>query len=163
MLIYVVYDANIVIKIYIASDILKYLQNSVPIDYLCGSNEREMNFNGIIVGAAVFLIIGICHPIVIKMEYHWGKKSWWVLFLAGLAFSIWSFFINNIVLSTIAGAAAFSCFWGIHEILSQEMRVLRGWFPENPKRHDYYERRRKEVPGLNEYPSHKHFKEKVGK
>ena len=25
------------------------------------------------------------------------------------------------------------------------MRVLRGWFPENPKRHDYYERRRKEL------------------
>ena len=21
----------------------------------------------------------------------------------------------------------------------QEKRVLRGWFPENPKRHDYYE------------------------
>lgn len=97
------------------------------------------------------------------MEYHWGKRSWWVLFLAGLAFSILSLFINNIVLSTIVGAAAFSCFWGIHEILSQEMRVLRGWFPENPKRHVYYERRRKEVPGLSEYPSHKHLKEKVGK
>jgi len=122
-----------------------------------------MNFNGIIVGAAVFLIIGICHPIVIKMEYYWGKRSWWVLFLAGLAFSVWSFFINNIVLSTIAGAASFSCFWGIHEILSQEMRVLRGWFPENPKRHDYYERRRKEVPGLSDFPSHKHLKEKVSK
>lgn len=97
------------------------------------------------------------------MEYHWGKRSWWVLFAAGLAFSIWSLYINNIVLSTIAGAAAFSCFWGIHEILSQEMRVLRGWFPENPKRHDYYERRRKEVPGLIDFPSHKHLKEKVSK
>ncbi|MBR4841516.1 MAG: DUF4491 family protein, partial [Bacteroidaceae bacterium] len=42
-----------------------------------------MYFSGIIVGAAVFLIIGICHPIVIKMEYYWGKKSWWVLALAG--------------------------------------------------------------------------------
>ena len=31
-----------------------------------------MLFNGIIVGAAVFLIIGICHPIVIKLEYHLG-------------------------------------------------------------------------------------------
>ena len=29
-----------------------------------------MSFNGIIVGVAVSLIIGICHPIVIKMEYH---------------------------------------------------------------------------------------------
>ena len=28
-----------------------------------------MNYNGIIIGAAVFLSIGICHPLVIKMEY----------------------------------------------------------------------------------------------
>ena len=45
-----------------------------------------MNYNGIILGAAVFLIIGICHPIVIKMEYHWGKQSWWVLAVAGVLF-----------------------------------------------------------------------------
>ena len=104
-----------------------------------------MNFSGILVGMCVFLIIGICHPIVIKMEYYWGKKSWWVLALAGLVFSAASLFVEGIVLSTIIGAAAFSCFWGIHEILSQEMRVLRGWFPENPARHDYYERRRAEL------------------
>ena len=36
-----------------------------------------MNINGIIVGAATFLIIGICHPLVIKAEYYIGKKSWW--------------------------------------------------------------------------------------
>jgi hypothetical protein len=27
----------------------------------------------------------------------------------------------------------------------QEKRVLRGWFPENPARHAYYELRRKEM------------------
>ena len=107
-----------------------------------------MNFNGIIVGTAVFLIIGICHPIIIKMEYYWGKKSWWLLFLAGLAFSVWSLFVKDIVISTIIGAAAFSCFWGIHEVITQEKRVLRGWFPENPARHDYYEARRKEAGDL---------------
>ena len=56
-----------------------------------------MNFNGIIIGAAVFL--------------------------------------------------AFCCFWGIHEMFLQEKRVLRGWFPENPRRHDYYVARRKEMEG----------------
>jgi hypothetical protein len=101
-----------------------------------------MNLNGIIVGAAVFLIIGICHPIVIKLEYHWGKQSWWVMALAGVVFSAFSIFVDNLILSTILGAAAFSCFWGIHEIICQEKRVLRGWFPENPKRHDYYEKLR---------------------
>ena len=29
----------------------------------------------------------------------------------------------------------------------QEKRVLRGWFPENPKRHEYYQSRRKEMEG----------------
>ena len=94
-----------------------------------------MNINGIIVGAAVFLIIGICHPIVIKLEYYYGKRSWWLMALAGAVF--------NLVLSTILGSAAFSCFWGIHEIIAQEKRVLRGWFPENPKRHEYYAAKRK--------------------
>lgn len=42
-----------------------------------------MNFSGIIVGAAVFLSIGICHPAVIKMEYYLGKKGWWVWLAMG--------------------------------------------------------------------------------
>lgn len=121
-----------------------------------------MNFSGIIVGAAVFLIIGICHPVVIKLEYHWGKRSWWVLCVAGLLFTAASLFVHGTILSTILGAAAFSCFWGIHEILAQEMRVLRGWFPENPARHDYYERRRARLGDrLGRHPSHNHLKEKT--
>lgn len=102
----------------------------------------HMNYSGILVGLAVFLIIGICHPVVIKMEYYWGKKSWWLLLAVGLAFSAASLFVSNTLGSTILGAAAFSCFWGIHELITQEKRVLRGWFPENPKRHAYYEERR---------------------
>jgi len=104
-----------------------------------------MNINGIIVGAAVFLIIGICHPIVIKMEYHWGKQSWWVLALAGAIFAAASLFVDGMIFSTILGAAAFSFFWGIHEMTAQEKRVLKGWFPENPKRSEYYARKRKEM------------------
>ena len=104
-----------------------------------------MNLNGIIVGAAVFLIIGICHPIVIKMEYHWGKQSWWLLALGGAAFAAASLFVGNWVLSTILGATAFSLFWGILEIFAQEKRVLRGWFPENPKRSAYYAKKRQEM------------------
>ena len=107
----------------------------------------NMNISGIIVGAAVFLSIGICHPAVIKMEYHWGKDSWWIWLVAGLAFSALSLFVKNDILSTIIGGFAFSCLWGIHEMFQQEKRVLRGWFPENPKRHDYYEIRRKEMHG----------------
>ncbi|MBR4228096.1 MAG: DUF4491 family protein [Bacteroidales bacterium] len=106
-----------------------------------------MNISGIIVGAAVFLSIGICHPAVIKMEYHFGKKSWWIWLVVGLLVAAASLFVPNQTVSTILGGFAFSCFWGILEMHHQERRVLKGWFPENPKRHEYYEdlrRRRRE-------------------
>ena len=124
-----------------------------------------MNLSGLIVGVAVFLIIGICHPITIKMEYYWGKRSWLVFCAAGVIFTVASILVDGMILSTILGAAAFSCFWGIDEIISQEMRVLRGWFPENPARHEYYERRRAELGDkiLKTHPNHKDLKKKLGK
>ena len=102
-----------------------------------------MNFSGILVGAAVFLAIGIFHPLVIKLEYEIGRKGWWTLLVAGLVFLGASLCVKGLLLSTILGAFAFSAFWSIHEMFLQEKRVLRGWFPENPKRHAYYEEKRK--------------------
>lgn len=93
-----------------------------------------MNFEGIAVGLATFLIIGIFHPIVIKAEYHFGKRCWWFFLLAGVAFACLSLFINSLVWSTIVGVTAFSCFWSIHELIEQDKRVGKGWFPANPKR-----------------------------
>lgn len=93
-----------------------------------------MNWSGITVGLATFLIIGVFHPIVIKAEYHFGKRCWWAFALAGVAFAVLSLFISNIVLATITGVTAFSCFWSIHELFEQENRVRKGWFPANPKR-----------------------------
>ena len=102
-----------------------------------------MNFEGIIVGASVFLIIGLCHPVTIKLEYHFGKKGAWFFAVAGLICTAASLFIMNHTVSTILAAFAFSCFWGIREVFQQEKRVMRGWFPENPARHDHYENLRK--------------------
>lgn len=93
-----------------------------------------MHFNGIIVGLATFLIIGIFHPIVIKAEYLFGKRCWWAFALAGVAFAVLSLFIKSLVWATITGVTAFSCFWSIHELFEQENRVKKGWFPANPKK-----------------------------
>ena len=98
-----------------------------------------ISFEGILLGASVFLIIGIFHPIVIKMEYYLGKRSWWILLIAGIVFCILSVFAINQTVSAIFGATAFSCFWSIHELFEQEQRVLKGWFPMNPKRENYYQ------------------------
>lgn len=93
-----------------------------------------MNFSGIIIGLCTFLIIGVCHPLVIKAEYHLGKGCWWLFLLAGIGFAALSLFIDSMVWSTISGVAAFSSFWSILELFEQEKRVKRGWFPANPRK-----------------------------
>ena len=94
----------------------------------------ELYFTGIIIAAACFLVIGLFHPIVIKSEYYFGKRCWWVFLLAGLAAAAGSLFVADIVVSTLMGVTAFSCFWSILELYEQEKRVDKGWFPRNPKR-----------------------------
>ncbi len=36
------------------------------------------HLQGLVLGLCAFLIIGICHPIVIKGEYHYGQPFKWV-------------------------------------------------------------------------------------
>lgn len=91
-----------------------------------------MNFIGIIVGLATFLIIGLFHPLVIKAEYYLGSKCWWVFLLAGILFGALSVMIDNLIASTILGVTAFSSFWSIHELMQQKERVRKGWFSEGP-------------------------------
>lgn len=131
-------------------------------DLCCWNKMAIMNFSGILIGAAVFVTIGLFHPFVIKMEYYFGKQSWWVFLLIGLVCSAASLLVADKLVSILLGVVAFSGFWGIHEMFSQEMRVLRGWFPENPRRHAYYEERRQQLKDIiGQFPSHDHLKEKT--
>ena len=90
---------------------------------------------GLTLGVATFLIIGLFHPIVIKTEYYFGKKTWPAFLIAGIALCIVSWMVNDTFWSTLAGVTAFSSFWSIGELFEQEKRVARGWFPENPNKH----------------------------
>ena len=94
-----------------------------------------MNFIGIIIGSAVFLMIGIFHPIVIKAEYYYGIKCWPIFALIGLLTLVGSLLISSTVWSVLLGSFAFSCFWSILELFQQKKRVEKGWFPKNPNRH----------------------------
>ena len=82
-----------------------------------------MNFTGIIVGLATFLVIGLFHPIVIKAEYHLGTRCWWAFLVAGIIFCVLSIVIENLIASTILGVTAFSSFWSILE-LKEHIKVL---------------------------------------
>ncbi|MDD3739110.1 MAG: DUF4491 family protein [Lentimicrobiaceae bacterium] len=90
----------------------------------------ELNFSGIIVGICSFLIIGLFHPLVIKAEYYFGVKFWWVFLVMGLAGIAGSLFVANQVLSILLGVFAFSSFWGIREMFEQRERVRKGWYPK---------------------------------
>lgn len=92
------------------------------------------HFSGLLIGICTFLIIGIFHPIVIRAEYYWGTKCWWIFLLLGVAGLAGSVFVENILLSSLLGVFAFSSFWTIKEVFEQEERVKKGWFPKNPKR-----------------------------
>lgn len=93
-----------------------------------------MNYTGIIIGAATFLCIGLFHPIVIKTEYHFGTRPWWIFLLLGIAAIAGALLASNVIVSSIAGVFAFSSFWTILELFEQKKRVQKGWFPRNPKR-----------------------------
>lgn len=97
-----------------------------------------MNFTGIIIAICTFFIIGIFHPIVIKTEYYTGTRFWWVFLLSGIVIIITALFVKDIIISSILGVTGASCIWSIGELFDQRKRVLKGWFPMNPKRkHEY--------------------------
>ena len=43
-----------------------------------------MGFEGIVIGAGAFLIIGLMHPVVIKTEYYVGTRAWPAFLVPGL-------------------------------------------------------------------------------
>lgn len=99
---------------------------------------------GLGIGIITFLLIGIFHPIVIKGEYYFGvKKPCCVFILIGILAIILAAFIDNLIASIIFGVLACCSFWSIKEMKEQEERVLKGWFPENPKRQNYYNEKEK--------------------
>ena len=93
-----------------------------------------MNFDGIAAGLGTFLIIGLLHPVVIKMEYHFGTRAWPSFLIAGLGCIGLSLFSSVPLLSTLLAISGFSLLWSIREIFEQERRVKKGWFPKNPNR-----------------------------
>jgi uncharacterized membrane protein len=93
-----------------------------------------MNFFGILIGLIAFLIIGVFHPIVIKTEYYFSKKVWPVFLVVGIICLLVSIFINDKFISAVIGVLGFSSLWSIHELIEQEERVKKGWFPKNPNK-----------------------------
>lgn len=94
----------------------------------------EFHFTGLIIGIATFLIIGVFHPLVIKGEYYFGVRCWWVFLLSGIVSVAASICIADVLWSTLLAVFGASSFWSIGELFEQRKRVERGWFPKREKK-----------------------------
>ena len=103
----------------------------------------EMHFTGIIIAAITFLIIGLFHPIVIKTEYYFGTKPWWMFLLAGICAICLAIYTSDILISASLGVLGASSLWAIGELFDQKKRVEKGWFPMNPKLKTDYKKEEK--------------------
>lgn len=93
-----------------------------------------INWQGLLIGACTFLIIGLFHPLVIKGYYHWGLKITRAFWLLGIAATISAILIASLFWSSLLAVVGFSSFWSVKEVYEQRERVRKGWFPENPNR-----------------------------
>lgn len=98
----------------------------------------QLYYSGIIIAVSCFFIIGMFHPIVIKTEYYTGTKYWWLFLVIGIVCLASALFVANAQLSAVLGIIGASCLWSIKELFEQRERVLKGWFPMNPKRKKEY-------------------------
>lgn len=97
-------------------------------------SAMQLNYAGIIVGAATFAIIALSRYVCIKAEYYFTKKFWIAFLIIGLFSLAGSLITQKLLISVILGINGFTFIWGIGEIIEQEERVNKGWFPKNPKR-----------------------------
>ena len=73
----------------------------------------EYHLGGLVIGISTFLIIGLFHPVVIKAEYYWGTRCWWIFLILGIMGIAGSLLINDLLVSSLLGVFSFSSFWTI--------------------------------------------------
>lgn len=103
-------------------------------DVLIDIGDRSVNLSGLFVGAATFLIIVFGRWACIAGEYYFTKRLWIAFLVIGIASLAANLIIDAVIPASVLSIFGLTMLWGIHEIIEQEERVAKGWFPENPKR-----------------------------
>ncbi len=88
---------------------------------------------GPVVGAMVFLLVGVCHPLVVKVEYHLGQRVWWLFILLSFCCFVASLTLPELP-SLSLGACGAAAYWCALELRMQHQRVGLGRAKRNPKR-----------------------------
>lgn len=94
----------------------------------------SLNFTGVIIGAAAFISIALGRYVTIKAEYHFSRRFWVVFLIVGLLLVLFSLITQRFIPSAIMSILGFTFLWGIGEIIEQEQRVEKGWFPKKEKK-----------------------------
>ena len=103
-------------------------------DVLVNFPNLELNLSGLIVGGASFLIIIFGRWACIAGEYYFSKRIWILFLVTGILTLFISLLLKNMVIASVLSIFGLTMLWGIHEVIEQEERVQKGWFPENPKK-----------------------------
>ena len=93
-----------------------------------------MGFEGIVIGASAFLIIGLMHPVVIKTEYYIGTRAWPAFLVPGLILIGISLFPMPVWLAALLSILGFSLLWSITSCSSRRSASERAGSPETRRR-----------------------------
>jgi membrane protein len=96
-----------------------------------------MQIEGFLLGLGAFCMVGLCHPLVIKIEYYIGKRVWWIIVLIGLCALVLSLLFSG-WWSLFYGILGACLLWTALELIWQHERVAKGRAKRNPKRSDAY-------------------------
>ena len=91
-----------------------------------------LNLDGLIAGIATWSIIWGTRYACIAGEYHFRRDFRYVFLILGIAGVVAALWAQNLVVSAIFGIFGFANLWGIHEVIEQEERVNKGWYPRKP-------------------------------
>ena len=97
-------------------------------------HNEGLNFSGIIVGSALMVIMWTGRIACIKGEYYFTKSLWILFLITGIISAGSSLLVGSLIFSSILSIFGFTFLWGIHEIIEQEDRVKKGWFPKRNKK-----------------------------
>ena len=104
------------------------------VDVIVEIAGKELNLAGLIVGASSFLIILFGRWACIAGEYYFTNRLWIAFLIIGIASLAGALFVEMLIPASVLSIFGLTMLWGIHEIIEQEERVAKGWFPANPKR-----------------------------
>lgn len=96
-----------------------------------------MYYDGFLLGLGAFVMVGLCHPLVIKIEYFIGRRIWWIFFLLGGCSFLLSLWFSGLF-SMFLGVLGACLLWTSLELHWQHERVAKGRAKRNPKRSDDY-------------------------